>query len=234
MYLGMTNRRLALVVVLIGVASSAASAQARRTTPARPPARPAPAATQPALTTIDVALNCPATLGTGVQTRRVYCDVMSGTNQAEGIVIQLPPHSGPVTMSFNLHNRHLYSEELIRSGRGYRRYTATIGVLTADNTLLSRFVVQNEFRTAADLVERIAAETGQGQVKAVAPTGTESVSLVIPQEEQSVSILGEKLTVIRPDGVDEFKSPGRPIAVISHVTIEYRPPPPPRAPARRR
>ena len=37
-----------------------------------------------------------------------------------------------------------------------------IGVLTADNTLLSRFVVQNEFRTAADLVDRVTGGAGPG------------------------------------------------------------------------
>jgi hypothetical protein len=160
---------------------------------------------------------------------------MTGRDQSEGIVIQLPPHTGAVTLAFELHNRHLYSDELIRSGRGYRRYTATIGVLTADNTLLSRFVVQNEFRTATDLVERISAETGPGLVKAVAPTGREVIRLTIPAEEKTVSILGEKLAAIGPDGVvDNFTSPGRPVAVVSHVTLEYRPPVPARPAPRRR
>jgi len=222
-------RRLALVLGLC-LLTVPVWAQARRTAPrATPPAPP------PALTTIDAALNCPSPLGTGVQTRRVYCDVMTGRDQSEGIVIQLPPHTGPVTLGFELHNRHLYSDELIRSGRGYRRYTATIGVLTADNTLLSRFVVQNEFRTAADLVERISAETGPGLVKAVAPTGREVIRLTIPAEEKAVSILGEKLAAIGPDGVvDNFTSPGRPVAVVSHVTLEYRPPAPARPAPRRR
>ena len=35
--------------------------------------------------------------------------------------------------------------------------------------------------------------------------------------EQGVSILGEKLSVIRVDGKDDFTTPGRPIAVISNV-----------------
>lgn len=218
------------LILLTGLLTPSLAAQtrgaARPTTPAR---------TAPALTTIDVMLNCPSPLGTGAQTRRLYCDVMTGRDQAEGIVIQLPPHTGPVTLAFDLHNRHLYSEELVRTGRGYRRYTATIGVLTADNTLLSRFVVQNEFRTAADLVERITLETGAGLVKAVAPSGIESIRLTIPQEETAVSILGEKLTVVRPDGTDVFTSPGRPAAVISRVTLEYRPAParPPARPAAR-
>jgi hypothetical protein len=208
----------ALVALMCSVALDA---QVRRGTPA------------PAMTTVEVTLECPSSLGTGIQTRRSYCDVMTGRDQADGIIIPLPPHSGPLTLRFNLHNRHLYSDDLIRAGRAYRRYTATIGVLTADNTLLSRFVVQNEFRSATDLIERIGAETGQGLVKAVAPTGLEPVVMVIPQEENAVSILGEKLTVVRPDGVDSFTSPGRPIAVVSGVTLEYRPAPVRPAPRRR-
>ncbi len=48
-----------------------------------------------------------------------------------------------------------------------------------------------------------------------------------------VSILGEKLAVVRVDGVDDFKAPGRPIALVSNIQVEYRPAPQ-RAPAPRR
>jgi hypothetical protein len=76
--------------------------------------------------------------------------------------------------------------------------------------------------------------SGAGGLKAVAPTGSENIVLTIPAMEQGVSILGEKLSVIRVDGKDDFITPGRPIAVVSNVMIEYRPAPPPRpAPARR-
>ncbi len=51
--------------------------------------------------------------------------------------------------------------------------------------------------------------------------------------EQGVSLLGEKLSVIRVDGKDEFTTQGRPIAVISNVMIEYRPAPARPAPVRR-
>ena len=121
---------------------------------------------------------CPSLLGEGVQTKRSFCDVLTGRDPADGIIIKLPPHTGPVTLTFDLHNRHTYSEELIRTNRAYRHYTATIGVLTADNTLLTRAVVQNEFRTAADLVDRVSGGAGPGGVKAVAPTGSETISVV--------------------------------------------------------
>jgi hypothetical protein len=169
-----------------------------------------------------------------VQTKRSYCDVLTGREPADGIIVDLPPHVGPVTLTFDLHNRHMYSEELVKTNRGYRRYTATIGVLTMDNTLLSRAIVQNEFRTAGDLVDRIGGGAGPGGVKAVAPTGVEPIVITIPANEQSVSILGEKVSVVRLDGVDNFTLPGQPVAIISNVMVEYRPAPPKRTPAPRR
>ena len=219
-----------LLLMLTTVASGIAEAQgagARGRAPARGRAAVPATRTEPAM------FECLSLLGEGVQTKRSFCDVMTGRDTAEGIIIKLPPHTGPVTLRFDLHNRHTYSEELVKTNRAYRQYTATIGVLTADNTLLTRAVVQNEFRTAADLVDRVSGGAGPGGVKAVAPTGTESITVMIPAAEQSVSILGEKLTVIRVDGTDVFTVSGRPIAIISNVTLEYRPAPARRAPARR-
>ena len=214
-----------MVAIAAGCALAPLSAQTRRTTPPRPPAPPA-TRTEPAM------LTCPQVLGAGVRTKRSYCDVLIGRDPAGGILVTLPPHAGPVTLTFDLHNRHTYSEEQVRTNRAYHRYTATIGVLTLDNTLVSRAIVQNEFRTQADLVDRITGGSGASGLKAVAPTGSEPVSIVIPEEAMQVSILGEKLSVVRMDGDDTFSASGRPMAVISNVMVEYKAPPPPR-PARR-
>lgn len=219
---------LVIAVVVCGACWPAA-AQTRR-----PPARrPAPA--QPAVTIEPAKMQCPAELGTGVRTKRVFCDVLTGNDPAGGIVITLPPHRGAVTLTFDLHNRHIYSEDLIKTNRAYRHYTATIGVLTPDNTLLSRAVVQNEFRTAADLVDRVAGDV-PGVLKAVAPTGSQPIRIEIPATEETVSILGEKLAIIRPDGAgpDTFIASGRPIAIVSNVMVEYRPAPARRPATRRR
>ena len=205
-------------------------AQTRKPRPKPSQAKPVPQKTEPAT------LECPSLLGTGLQTKRTFCDVLTGQHASAGVIIKLPPHTGPVVLSFDLHNRHTYSEELVKTNRAYRRYTATVGVMAADNTLLTRAVVQNEFRTEADLVDRVAGGAGPGGVKAVAPTGTEHIELTVtPQDEkQSLSILGEKLTVVRADAdtPDNFSAAGRPIAIVSNVQITYRPAPAP-APRRR-
>ena len=184
--------------------------------------------------TVAPEMTCPTPLGVGVNSQQAFCDVMSGTDPASGILILLPPHQGAVTLTFDLHNRHTYSEEQVRANRGFARYTATIGVLTMDNTLISRAAVQNEFRKSEDLVDRIGGGAGPGGLKAVAPTGTEHISVAIPEREGAVSVLGEKLSVERSEGSANYTSPGRPIAVISNVMIEYVPKPPPRTPARGR
>ena len=202
-----------VLAVLVAVwLAPATLAQARRGA--------APRAT--AVRTEPLKFECPSVLGVGVRTKAVYCDVLAGRNAVDGTWVDLPARTGVATLRFDLHNRHLYSEELIKSGRGYRGYTATIGVMSEDNTLLSRFVVQNEFRTAADLVERIAADQGSG-TKAVAPTGVEHLTLVIPANTRRISVVGEKLTVVSLDAPGTFNTPGRPVALISNVTFEYRP-----------
>ena len=219
--MGWTNRisRTAAIELML---VAPAAAQDRR-----PVRRPAPATLQPPKQeAADIA--CPTPLGDGVTTRLAFCDVMSGRDPAEGILIKLPPHRGPVTLTFDLHNRHTYSEEQVKANRAFSRYTATVGVMTMDNTLISRAVVESEFRTVADLVDRVTGGAGPGGVKAVAPTGTEPISITIPEGEEEVSILGEKVTVERLDGTATYSSPGRPIAIISNVKIEYRPAPPPK------
>lgn len=202
-------------------------AQTRRA-PRRAPVAPPP----PAMRTEPAVVKCPQVLGEGARTKRTYCDVLVGRDPAEGILITIPAHSGPATLLFDLHNRHTYSEEAVKANRAFHRFTATIGVLTLDNTLLSRFVVQSEFRTQADLVDRLLGGSGPGGLKAVAPTGTESIVLPVAEDVTQVSILGEKLLVVRVDGVDNFISSGRPMAIVSNIMVEYRPVPL-RAPAAR-
>ncbi len=171
---------------------------------------------------------CPAVLGTGVTTRREFCDVMLGRDPNTGIIIRIPPHRGDAVLSFDLHNREMYSEQLVREGRAYARHTATIGVLTLDGTLLARAVVDTEFRSAKDLLDRVGGGAGPGGVKAVAPIGDESVRVDIPEDVDTVSLLGEKLLAVTMDGMETFTAPGRPIAVISDIAVEYRAAPPAR------
>jgi hypothetical protein len=215
-------------LLLAVVLSSGVTAAQTQRAPARRPAAPA-------TTTSPADMTCPAPLGVGVATKREFCDVLSSLKPEEGIIIALPPHRGDVILTFDLHNRHTYSEEQMKANRAYARYTGMIGVLSMDGKLISRAVVRSEFRAPRDLIDRIGGGAGPGGVKAVAPTGMEQIRITIPAAEERVSVLGERLIVERPEGTQQYDTPGRPIAVISNVMVEYRPAPaakpvPPRRP----
>lgn len=211
----------ALVLGLLLAGSSVVDGQTRRRTPARtakPKPKPAPARvkTEPAKVT------CPESLGIGVKTGASYCFVLAGQNPADGVIVAIPSHTGAATLRFDLHNRHTYSEEQMKAGRGFAKYTAVIGVLTMKPDLLDRAAVQSEFRTVRDLHERIMGGAGPGGMKAVAPVGCESVAITIPAGITQVSLLGEVLDATTPAG-RETAAPGRPVAIVSNVTVEYRP-----------
>ena len=190
---------------------------AQRRTPRKPPP-PAPKR-EPAKVT------CPEVLGVGVKTRQNFCFVLAGRDPAAGVLVAIPPHTGNATLTFDLHNRHTYSEEEVKAGRGFARYAAVIGVLTMTGDLLGRGAVESEFRRARDLYDRISGGAGPGGVKAVAPVGRQEVTITIPPKIEQVSLLGEVLEA-RTSAGREVASPGRPVALVSNVQLEYQPAPP--------
>ncbi|PYR76878.1 MAG: hypothetical protein DMF86_11010 [Acidobacteria bacterium] len=211
--------RVAIVAAIVACLSVTADAQRRRT-PAKKKSAP-PALAPPIKVAADI--KCPSLLGAGVKTARTFCDVPAGRDPQQGVIVTLPPHAGPATLAFNLHARHMYSEQETRAGRGYSRYAAIIGVLAITGELISRAAVQAEFRTAADLYDRIAGGAGPGGVKAVAPAGDEAILIAIPAGVDQVSLLGETLDATTPAGHETMVLPGRPVAIVSNMTIEYRP-----------
>ena len=198
------RRRLRTVCVaaaLAGAAAVPADAQSRRIEPAE--------------------VQCPSELGLGVDTDRMYCDVQIGDEIADGVIVRIPPHRGPATVTFTLHGRHTYSEDEVARGRGYARYLATAAVASAQE-VLARPVVLAEFHGAADLVDRVGGGAGPGGVKAIAPVGAERIRVIVPSNVTEISIVGLELEVRRADSVETQIARGRAIALVSDVNVEYR------------
>lgn len=168
-------------------------------------------------------LACPSELGTGVKSGRAFCDILVATAFDEGAVVELPSHRGAATLAFDLHNRHTYSEQQIKAGTAFAEYTASVRVLLPKGDELSRAVVLSAFRTPADLVDRIGSGAGPTGLKAVAPVGIETVTLTVPAGVNQVSLVGERLVVKALDGRSVFTAKGRPVAIVSNVTVTYTP-----------
>lgn len=205
------------VLMFLLVPAGDAEAQRRRT-PARPAQKPVPLKTEPAQ------VKCPESLGRGMKTGANYCFILAAREPAEGVIVSIPPHTGEATLIFDLHNRHTYSEADVRAGRAFSRYSAGIGVLTMEGDIVSRAAVRSEFRTAADLHERISGGADPSGAKAVAPLGNERVYVTIPAGVNQVSLLGEELEALTAAG-RETATPGRTVAIVSNIQVEYRPAP---------
>jgi hypothetical protein len=212
--------RTLVVVAVVTLALPTLEAQSRRRTTTQSTARKS----EPAKVT------CPSDLGEGTKSGRRFCDILQASTFAEGAVIALPPHRGSATVTFDLHNRHTYSEQQIKVGQAFAEYLATIRVLKPDGEELTRAAVSSAFRTPDDVVDRIGSGAGPTGLKAVVPVGSEPVTVTVPAGVNEVSLVGERLVVQALDGRSVFTARGRPVAIVSNVTVTYTP----AAPARRR
>jgi hypothetical protein len=219
------RRVLTTLIVAAVLAAVPVSAQSRKA-PKKASAKAATSAPLAPLKTATPDVKCPSLIGMGINTVRSFCDVPAGREPAQGIVITLPPHAGPGTLTFDLHARHLYSEDEMKRGKAYSRYRVVIGALTMKGELLDRGAVEAEFRTAADLFDRIGGGAGPGSLKAVAPAGREQVIITVPAGVDEVSLLGETLDAVTPAGHETAVMPGRPVAIVSNLLFEYHPAPP--------
>jgi hypothetical protein len=200
----------ALALVSLMVAGPAVAAQ--RATP--PP--PAAAKAGPAVA-------CTDELGAGLKTKRQFCDIVVGKDKSDSISITLPPHKGAATLSFDLHNRFGIPEAGTPADRVYARHEAVVAVVAPGGTVLSRLVVEGEFRGLASLFDRIAGGSGPGGAKAIGPGPLEAIKVPLAATVSAVGIVGVKLTVTTSRGTDVFDSPGRPVAIASNFKVEFTP-----------
>jgi hypothetical protein len=168
---------------------------------------------------------CAASLGTGVKSRRTFCDVITAAAPAESVSMAVPARTGPATLFFDLHNRFALPVVTRFPGASYTRHEAVVRLIRADGEVLGRAAVIREFRTTADLFDQLAGGGRPGGVKGVAPGPPEAVRFAIPAGVVAVGIVGERLRVRTATGGDDtYDAPGRPVAIVSNVRLDYRPP----------
>lgn len=167
---------------------------------------------------------CAAALGSGVRTRRAFCDVIIAATPEGSVSIPVPARNGPATLLFDLHNRFGIPVLSGYPGVSYTRHEAVIRIVDATGDVVGRGAVVREFRAVADLFDQLAGGGAPGGVKGVAPGPPEAVRVTIPAGVTSVGIAGERLRVRTSSGADDtYDAPGRPVAIASNIRLEYRP-----------
>jgi hypothetical protein len=120
---------------------------------------------------------CAADLGTGVKTKRAFCDVL----------------------------------------------VANTSVIQPGGEVVGRAAVVREFRAVKDLFDQIGGGSRPGGIKAVAPGPAEAVRFTIPAGVSTIGLAGVRLRVLTRAGEETFEAPGRPVAIVSNLRIQYTP-----------
>ena len=161
---------------------------------------------------------------------RRICFVLAGRDPATGRASSPSRRtSAPRRCMFDLHNRHTYSDEDIRAGsrlrqvhRGGRRAddegrSCSIAAPCRANSGRRRISTSGSQAAPAPAASRRSRRSATRTINDHHPAGV-----------NEVSILGEVLDATTAAG-HETATPGRTVAIISNVRVEYRP-----APAKRR
>lgn len=167
---------------------------------------------------------CAASLGTGVKSRRTFCDVVVSMSPGDSVSVAVPARTGVATVLFDLHNRFALPVVTRFPGASYARHEAIVRVIGGDGGVIGRAAVVREFRTVADLFDQLAGGGRPGGVKGIAPGPAEAVRIAIPAGVTAIGIAGQSLRVRTATGSDDtYDAPGRPVAIVSNIRLEYRP-----------
>ena len=176
---------------------------------------------KPAKRTTQVAV-CASNLGTGVKTNRQFCDVIVASAAAESVSMTIPARTGAATLMFDLHNRFPVPAANIDPVQAFTSHVAVVAVITSTGEVIERTAVSREYRTVADLFDRIAGPARASAPKNIAPGQPQPVRVTIPAGITGIGIVGTRLEEWRAAGRGTYDNQ-RPIAIVSNWRIEYTP-----------
>lgn len=195
--------------ILLASVTAAAAPQSRA---ARPPARK-----------VSTDSTCASDLGTGAATRRRFCDVIVASVAGDSVSVTIPAHTGAATLMFDLHNRFTVAAAAVDPIQSFARHTALVAVIRQTGDVIDRAAVARDYRTPADLFDRIVGPTRGAAPRAVAPGAPLAIKITIPAGLSTVGIVGTRLEEWRASGRGAFDTPGRAIAIVSNIRVEYTP-----------
>ena len=165
---------------------------------------------------------CASNLGTGVKSRRQFCDVIIASSASESVSMTIPARTGTATLMFDLHNRFPVPPANADAVQAFASHVAVVAVIRSTGELIDRVAVSREYRTPADLFDRLAGTAPGSAPKTIAPGQPLPVRVTIPSGVAGIGIVGTRLEEWRASGRGTFDNP-RPIAMVSNWRIEYTP-----------
>jgi hypothetical protein len=165
---------------------------------------------------------CKSPLGEGVKNKKSYCDVIIAATGDESVSIQIPPHTGASTLYFDLHPRFELSQPDSNPAAAFQAHWPVIAIVGPTGDVIDRAAGFGEYRSAADLDDRLAGQ-GPGGFKVVGPGKPTSIKISIPAGISAIGIVGLRVEIANRFQKLAYPEPGRPVAVVSNWRIVYTP-----------
>ncbi len=170
---------------------------------------------------VTTAFTCAADLGIGLKSKRKFCDIVIGSAVTDGVRMTIPPHTGPTTLRFDLHNRYTLPRPGASPAEMFARHTAIVSVLDQAGRPIGRAAVARELRTEVDIFDRVSGGIGPEGAILTVPGRPEPVVLELPEAVTAIAVVGLSLEAATISEQRTFTTPGRPVAVGSNFRIEY-------------
>jgi hypothetical protein len=155
-------------------------------------------------------------MGKGVTTGRDYYDVVITRQPTSGVLIKLPYTKKGGKFSFDLHHRIAMTNDFGLPAD----LTTVIEVLSGGTTSIGVYTIADKINPGDKFDESIAKTSSAEIDKYVTPLSTKTITLDIRPGPQSISIVGQMLSISRGTTTTRIDTPGTRIAAVSNFSFQ--------------
>jgi hypothetical protein len=155
-------------------------------------------------------------MGKGETTGRDYYDVVITRTPTAGVLIKLPYTKKGGKFSFDLHHRIAMTNDFGLPAE----VTTVIEVLSGGTTSIGVYTIADKVNPS-DRFEESIAKTSSAEIdKYVTPLSTKTITIDIRPGPQSISIVGQMLSISRGSTTTRIDTPGTRIAAVSNFSFQ--------------
>jgi len=151
-------------------------------------------------------------MGKGATSGMEYYDVVITRQPVQGILIKLPYTKKGGKFSFDLHHRIAVTEDFGLPAE----VTTVVEVLSGGTTSLGVFTIADKINPGDKFDEPVVKASAAEIDKFITPMARKTVTMDIHPGPQSISIVGQMLTITRGTTTTRIDTPGTRIAAVSN------------------
>ncbi len=158
-------------------------------------------------------------MGKGASTGQPYYDVVITHQPTAGVLIKLPYTKKGGKFTFDLHHRIAMTDDFGLPAD----VTTVVEVLNGAGTSVGRYTIADTIKAGDKFEEPIIKASNAEIDRYVTPISKKTIVLDIRPGPQSISIVGQLLSIVRGTTTTQVDTPGTRIATVSNFKFQETP-----------